>query len=130
MVLNELEADHQFVSAAKYFVTLRRMSRSSASTLLADSRALFRSRSAWFSAWGLGQALLGAQVGGGRAAVASGLLRGNSSFEAVLSHPGLQRAARDAQVLGGLGVSQIWVGLILVHGVGLELIGIGILRHG
>lgn len=43
-VVNELEADHQVVSSAKYFAALRRMSRSSFSR--AFSRSSWRIRSA------------------------------------------------------------------------------------
>src|SRR5699024_12844988 len=44
VVINEPEADHQFVSSAKYFAALRRISRSSRSRL--TSRCSWRIRSA------------------------------------------------------------------------------------
>src|SRR5699024_6427635 len=49
VVINELEADHQVVSAAKYFVAFRRIARSSASLSFSARSRLARSTRSAFS---------------------------------------------------------------------------------
>src|SRR5699024_7007297 len=49
VVVNELETDHQVVSAAKYFVAFRRIARSSSSRSTSDRRDRLSARNESFS---------------------------------------------------------------------------------